>query len=275
MTISSRRVVITGAAGNLGSKLRRHLRDRSDLELVLVDLKGDPASGIMAADLATADPRWAALFRGGDVVVHLAAEAGLAARHQVWSRLQARNVDAMLNVFEAAARAGCSKVIFASSLRVLEGYRDRAGSAVPPGAEPSPQTPYAITKAFGERVGHLYATQRGLPVVCLRIGVVRPGHNPPPTRRNAWVQSSWLSDADFCAAVEKAIDADADGFVVVPLTSRIAGSPADLEIGARELGYRPRDAWEPDRPAWRASLRLRLAVWLGPWLERVLLRLRA
>ena len=102
MTAPSRRVVITGAAGNLGSKLRRHLQNREDLELVLLDLRGDPGSGIVEADLAEPDPRWVGLFRPGDVVVHLAAEAS--PREERWQRLQARNVDAMLNV------APCSRI---------------------------------------------------------------------------------------------------------------------------------------------------------------------
>lgn len=270
MTAPSRRVVITGAAGNLGSKLRRHLQKRDDLELVLVDLKGEPGSGIVAADLAETEPRWVDLFRRGDVVVHLAAEAS--PNEERWPRLQARNVDAMLNVYETAARAGCSKVIFASSLRVLEGYRYR--DAIPARPDPSPQTLYAVTKVFGERVGRMYAMQRGLPVVCLRIGVVRPGPNPPPSRRNAWEQATWLSDADFCAAMERAIDVDSIGFCEVPLTSVVPGVLPDPEAAYRALGHRPRDVWDPDRPSWRAALRDRLAGRLGPWLQRVLLRLR-
>lgn len=270
MTAPARRVVITGAAGNLGSKLRRHLQKREDLELVLVDLHGDPGSGIVEADLAETDPRWVDLFRSGDVIVHLAAEAS--PREERWDRLRARNVDAMLNVYETAARASCSKVIYASSLRVLEGYRYR--NPIPPGSEPRPQTLYAVTKAFGERVGRMYATTRGLPVVCLRIGAVRPGPNPPPSRRNAWEQATWLSDADFCDAVEKAIDIDAPGFTEVSLTSAVPGILPDAEAAYRAIGHRPRDVWNPDRPSWKAVLRDRLAMRLGPWLERLLLRLR-
>ncbi|HEU5408225.1 MAG TPA: hypothetical protein VFU48_10690, partial [Nitrospira sp.] len=65
-------VLITGASGNLGAKLRLHLQGRYQLSLLDCDPRGDEA--ILQADLSVWDMRWVELFRGVDVVVHLAAD---------------------------------------------------------------------------------------------------------------------------------------------------------------------------------------------------------
>src|SRR5439155_17953040 len=92
-------VLITGAAGNLGGKLRRHLEGRYALRLLDRDPRGDAA--ILAADLSGWAQRWLEQFRGLDAVVHLAADP---TAHQSWENLIGPNLDALINVFEAAVR---------------------------------------------------------------------------------------------------------------------------------------------------------------------------
>ena len=104
--MNPRRVLITGAAGNLGAKLAAHCR--SSLELVLLD-KPD-------GDLSVWDERWVSRFEGVDSVVHL---AGNPVAYHSWDELTGPNIDAVLNVLEAAARAGAKRLIFASSNHVM------------------------------------------------------------------------------------------------------------------------------------------------------------
>ena len=59
-------VLITGAAGNLGAKLRHHLEGRYDLRLLDRDPGNDPV--IRAVDLSRWDETWAVLFAGVDAV---------------------------------------------------------------------------------------------------------------------------------------------------------------------------------------------------------------
>src|SRR5438132_105504 len=106
-------VLITGAAGNLGAKLRRHLEGRYDLRLVDRDPHGDPA--IHLADLSRWDDAWPRLFAGVDTVVHLAADPTAAA---AWSDLIAPNVDASIHTYEAAARQRVRRFVYASSNHV-------------------------------------------------------------------------------------------------------------------------------------------------------------
>jgi len=121
-------------------------------------------------------------------------------------------VDAMLNVYEAAAMHGVRRFIFASSNHVMGGYQDGPPVPITERLPPKPglrytadgaerfSGAYAAKKLFGERVGRLYALARGMEVIAARIGWVWRGINEPehlPTERGEWFRNMWLSDRDF------------------------------------------------------------------------------
>jgi uronate dehydrogenase len=103
----SARVLITGAAGNLGRKLAEHLAPRC--ALTLLDRVASPR--VIAADLSVWSDDWVRHFKSVDSVVHL---AGNPAAYHDWPELIGPNIDAVVNVFEAAARSGVRRVIFAN-----------------------------------------------------------------------------------------------------------------------------------------------------------------
>ena len=106
----TRTVLITGAGGNIGTKLRAHFTGLGwTLRLLDVDARGDAA--IAAADLAEWDEGWVAQFAGVDAVIHL---AGDPSPRGSWSSMQRLNIDLTLNVYEAAVRQGAKRLIFAS-----------------------------------------------------------------------------------------------------------------------------------------------------------------
>jgi uronate dehydrogenase len=249
--VTLRTVLITGAAGNLGAKLRRHLEGHFDLRLLDRDPGGDPA--IHAADLARWDESWVRLFAGVDAVVHLAADPGAT---QGWPDLIAPNMDAAIHTYEAAARCGVRRFVFASSNHVMGGYKDETGpitTDMPPrpgtryisGGVPRDSSAYAATKLFGERLGRCYAESRGLSVVAVRIGWVWRGENRPqdlPPGREEWFRQMWLSNRDCCQLMERCLVADlAERFVVVNGMSANTGMRWDLSTTRRLLGYEPLD----------------------------------
>jgi NAD+ dependent glucose-6-phosphate dehydrogenase len=247
------RVLITGAAGNLGAKLRRHLEGRYDLGLLDLDPRGD--ASIAQADLSRWDEKWVGSVRGADVVVHLAADP---AADQTWANLIGPNVDAVANVFEAAARARVARVVYASSNHAMGGYQEVAEPAritteLPPrpgtryvvDGRPRDSTPYGSAKLMGERLGKCYADFAGLSVIAVRIGWVRPGDNRardiPPDRGN-WFRLMWLSNRDFCQLMERCIEADRGlRFAVVNGMSANTGMRWDIERTRQLLGYAPQD----------------------------------
>jgi nucleoside-diphosphate-sugar epimerase len=246
-------VLITGAAGNLGGKLRRHLEGRYPLRLLDRDPGGDPA--IVAADLAGPLERWAEHFLEVDTVFHLAADA---TAQQTWPKLIGPNVDAVANVYLAAVGVGVRRVVYASSNHVMGGYKDDPEPAllttdVPPrpGAryvvrgEARDSTAYGSAKLFGERLGRCFAEAHGLSVVAVRIGWVQPGENRPEdieATREEWFRLMWLSYRDYCHLMERCLLAEpASKFVVVNGMSANTGMRWDIEGARRAIGYQAVD----------------------------------
>jgi uronate dehydrogenase len=246
-------VLITGAAGNLGSKLRRHLESRHPLRLLDIDPHGDPA--ILPADLARWESDWVAQFHGVDAVAHLAANA---VAQQDWPSVVGPNIDGIIHVFEAAAQAGVRRLVYASSNHVMGGYKDdpepallttdlppRPGTRYVVNGEQRDSTPYGAAKLFGERLGKAYALARGLSVIAVRIGWVRPGENRPqdvPPERGDWFRLMWLSNRDYGHLLERCLTAAPDlRFAVVNGMSANTGMRWDIEHTRWLLGYEPQD----------------------------------
>ncbi len=168
-------VLITGASGNIGRKLRAAWPER--YELVLLDRTADPDDPeVIAVDLGELDDEWITHFHGVDTVVHLAADPDDAA---TWEALERPNLDAMANVFHASALAGVGRVIFASSNHVVGGYRDLGDMPITVDLPPLPDGPYGATKLMGERLGRSLARAFDLAFVALRLGCVQPGATAP------------------------------------------------------------------------------------------------
>jgi hypothetical protein len=96
-------------------------------------------------------------------------------------------------------------------------------------------------------------------VINLRIGIINRGDNPPSRRSELANQFKWLSNGDFCRAVELAIKAPDVTFANLFLMSDNAGSPWDIEETRTVLGYVPADRTEPRPPLISARIRRFLA----------------
>jgi NAD+ dependent glucose-6-phosphate dehydrogenase len=249
---TQRIVLITGAAGNLGGKLRRHLEGRHLVRLLDIHPQGDP--DILAVDLATWSD-WHRHFEGVDTLFHLAADP---LAQQTWPNVIAPNLDALVNVFQAALAHDIGRVVFASSNHVMGGYKDLAEpERITPDLPPLPgtrylvdgeardSTAYAATKLFGERLGGCLAKAHGLEVVAARLGWNKPGDNLPseiPESRGEWFQKMWLSNRDFCHLMERCLLAELpESFVIVNGMSNNAGMRWDLTSTRAVLGYEPQD----------------------------------
>ena len=239
------KVLITGASGNLGSKIRAHLETLTDYQLVLLDRHGSSDGSVIEADLRRYRASWIQHFQGVRVVLHLAANPN---PHDAWPLLVEDNVDSTINVYEAAVANGVTRVVFASSLHAVlgnAGAREKVAADMPS----NPANFYGATKAVGEHLGKSYAEKYGLSVICLRIGFVRRGDNAAPhDHPDLAVQRRWLSNADLCQAMRRAITAPDVRFAVCNVTSRIAGSHWELESARTVLGFDPRDEHTPLPP---------------------------
>ena len=233
------RVLITGAAGTLGTILRNGLRGRFQIPRLL-DIAplgaAQPGEELVSADVrdlaamveATADV---------DAVIHL---AGIPDEDS-FQRILDVNMVGTYNVFEAARRQHAQRVVLASSAHVTGFYptSQRIGPDVPP----RPDTFYGVGKAFAENLGRLYADKHHLEVVCVRIGTV--ADHPTALRHLA----TWLSPRDAVQLFYRCLVAPDVGFTLC------YGNSANLSgwwdtTAAERLGYHPLDNAEQ----WAAQL---------------------
>lgn len=224
------RILITGAAGEIGCVLRAGLYG-GERRLRLLDIKPQaPARDleeIVTADLADV----AALEKaasGVDCIVHLAGVP----REGAWEAILPNNIVGTYNLFEAARRAGVKRVVFASSNHVIGYYRATQAVGV---TEPErPDSRYGVSKAYGEAVGRMYADKYGLEVACLRIGSFRA--RPEDARQLA----TWISHRDMVELTRCCIDAAKFHFLVLYGVSNNTRNRWQNPHAA-EIGYRPQD----------------------------------
>ena len=115
----TRTVLITGATGSIGTKLRRHFAQHDvHMRLLCLNPRHDPE--VTTVDLTVYDDVWAREFKGIDAVIHLAGDSSPMAS---WASVQRFNVDLTLNVLRAAQEWGSQRIVFASSNWVMAGYR--------------------------------------------------------------------------------------------------------------------------------------------------------
>ncbi len=246
-------VLITGASGNIGRKLRAAWADEYELVLLDKDNQNDP--DIIRADLSVMDDEWLTHFHGVDAVVHLAANPN---EFSPWDELIGPNLDTQANVFNAAALAGVERIVFASSNHVMGLYEKIGTAPITVELPPRPDSPYGITKLVGERLGKSLSRAFDLTFIALRLGWIQPGRNRPETLPHEWARKMWLSNADLVHLFDCAIEAEIEdrSFVLANGMSRNHGMRWDLSVTAELLGFLPKDdayAEPPHAPAHEAS----------------------
>jgi len=170
--LSQQKVLITGAAGRIGRLLTKGLKDHYDL--VLTDQKKPeetfdlPFQETDIADYTSVESVFEA-FPGIHTVIHLAADPSVRA---AWESLLPNNIVGAYNIFEAAHRANCQRVIFASSVNAVDGYPQSV--QVRTDMPVAPANLYGASKAWGEALGRFYADYKSMAVHCLRLGAVTP-----------------------------------------------------------------------------------------------------
>lgn len=182
-----KRVLMTGASGGVGGRLRSLLKPVYP-ELLLSDITVPPNlrpnEPFVQADLADLDAVEKAVD-GVDGIVHL----GGFSVEGPWETILQSNIVGCRNLFEAARRKGVKRVVFASSNHAVGFYpRHRK---IRHDVTVRPDSRYGVSKAFGEAMGALYADKHDLRVLCLRIGHVL---DRPADRRRL---SIWLKPEDL------------------------------------------------------------------------------
>jgi uronate dehydrogenase len=229
-----RRLLLTGAAGNLGRQLRGPLAAWADVVRVTdIAPLGEVAAHEEASIVDLAD-RGAvhALLEGVDAVVHL---GGISVEAPFDDLLQS-NILGLYNLYSAAQKHGVKRIVYASSNHAV-GFHP-VTEVLDIDAPLRPDCLYGVTKCFGEALSRYYFDRFGLETVCLRIG---SSFEAP---KNPRMLVTFLSYRDFIELVRCSLFTNRVGHAIVYGVSDNRVKWVD-NTKAAFLGFRPQDSSEP------------------------------
>ncbi|GAC1473259.1 MAG: NAD(P)-dependent oxidoreductase [Chloroflexota bacterium] len=234
-----RTVLVTGAAGNIGSSFAELSHDRFALRLMV--MASDPIAGrlrtfgeVVAGDIRDLC-RMKQVCSGIDTIVHFAADPDPSA---TWNSVLGNNIVGTYHTFVAAKAAGCRRVIFASSIHAVSGY--------PPDVQVKTSEPvnpgdlYGVSKCFGEALGRYMAEQEGLSVIAIRIGSFRSQETALDPAQLG-IMDAFVSPRDLTQLIQRCIEDESVRFAVFHGVSDNRFKRLDITDARATLGYDPQD----------------------------------
>jgi UDP-glucose 4-epimerase len=170
------RVLVTGAAGNLGRVVLPALAAAGHEPVALDRRPVDTPGEVVEGDIRRPDDVRRAM-EGADAVVHGAALHGVHLRGHSPDEFWQINVTGTFNVFEAARDAGVRRMVLSSTMGVYGRSLRRSADAFAWTAEDDPLLPgdvYGLSKVLCEEMGAYYARAHGIVTVALRFGMYVP-----------------------------------------------------------------------------------------------------
>ena len=240
-----KKLFITGAAGNVGTALRRYLRDRYDLRLLFHSNvpEVEPEDQVVVSDLADFESMVEA-GDGIDAIVHL----GIATGRRGYSRSRYNqmvmeiNIRGTYNIFESARINKIPTVVFASTNHVT-GYYEKEGVVSRPDLPVRPDSMYGVSKAYGEALGRFYHDAHGMSVYCIRIA-----NFPNTDETNSNYEpgmNRWLSSRDMAELTACCVEAPQPQFGLFYAASLGGEKKWDLSSAKELVGWEPRDRGAP------------------------------
>lgn len=225
------RVLITGAAGALGSLLRSRMKQWPvTLRLSDVAELGAAQAGeeLVQCDLADMSAV-IKLVEGCDFIVHL----GGIAKENGFENILNANIIGSYNIYEAARQAGVKRILFASSNHATGAYE--VGETVDTAMPLRPDSFYGVSKGFGEVLARYYYDKYDIESAIVRIGSCFP----VPTEKR--MLATWLSYDDFTSLVKCVFEVEQLGFQTIYGVSNNAKNWWDNHLAAA-LGWQAKDS---------------------------------
>ena len=229
------RILVTGAAGLVGSTVARGLKDRHQIrghDRVPIPDLGDT----IISDLNDFDALLEAT-RDIDAIAHI---GGLASGGE-WDSMLQSNFIGTYNVFEAARQNSVKRIAYASRAGILTLHpqsitRTAAMPTTPVGI-------YTVSKVFAEALAHSYAHQHDMEFVCVRIGNFNRDRDQPEHPHH-------LSHGDCIRVFEQAMTHPGVKFEIVFGVSGSNWPLYDMEHGKKVIGYEPQDYSQVPEDKW-------------------------
>jgi nucleoside-diphosphate-sugar epimerase len=251
------KVLVTGAAGRLGSCVCRLLKE-AKVDFLAVDKVADDNADYPVKQVDLLD--WelcSGLLEGVDILAHFA-------NHTGWDneRPQAvlnSNITMNMNMFQAAENAGCHRIVFSSSIQVFSGQLPTSDRSLHDIVLPYlpmdsdmpaiPRNTYALSKQLSEGMLKYFSETAGMTCIAIRFPLLIDSHllrvvkeKGSMGRRNCYDGFAYLPVYSAAEVVIKAMMAELDGYhqYFVASKDNLEQKPA-WEIIEKELSQLPRN----------------------------------
>jgi len=253
------KILIAGAAGRLGLRLRGGLEKAHDL--VLADLKPVDDPRFVQVDIMDF-PSVCSAMRGCDAVVHMVIAdfpscAPVDSLRYGVSSLNTQ-VIGIYNVLRAALESGVRRFVYTSSVSAVDGMP--CDARVASDTRHYSHSIYGLTKGFGEDLCRMYHHSFNLSVAVLRLGTIFA-----PEGGGVWIGNVYYPDMarlpaydeptsrvhvdDVICAIARAVEAAEPDYALTHVVGADSGGLWDLDEGFRLYGWRPRYAFARDGQA--------------------------
>ncbi len=253
------RILITGAAGRLGTQLRDGLQSLAERIRISdrIEIKDvSQNEEVFTCELGDYDAVLE-MTKGVDAIVHF----GGVALEDSFEKILDGNIRGTYHIYEGARKNGVRRVIYASSVHAI-GYH-LMESQIDANSPVRPDSLYGVSKVFVEGLSRLYWDKFGIETLCLRIFSSFP---EPADRRMLW---SWMSFQDCVRYVAAGLTAPRVGHTIGFGMSDNTIKPVS-DRKAKHIGYFASDSSEPYRGKVESSTDEPLAdatavKYLGGW----------
>lgn len=235
-----KRILITGGFGKIGKYFVQNFSDQ--FQITVADIQTDQAAfgnhvtveNIDLLDYSACEK----LCKGMDTIIHL---AGVVDPVSESDELLEINMDTTRNVFKAAVKANCKRIIFASSAQTIESYP--TDLQINKNMLVKPKNIYGVSKCFGEALAAYYAYKNEISAICLRIGAYE--FPSDFTEMNARDLSAFLHPDDFNQLLVGCIQTENIQYEVLNAISDNRYKRLDITESIEKVGYQPKaDAFE-------------------------------
>ena len=227
------KILITGAAGAIGSTLVKGMKDRHSIRGL--DLQPMPdLEDTIEGDVSDFDTLLKAT-EGMDAVIHLTGN------DSQWEEVLQHALVGTYNMLEAAHQNGVRRIAYASRAGVLpRSYYPRSiqrNADMPT----RPDSYYSVSKVFGQSLGYMYTARFDMEFVGIRIGNFKLDRDQPEDPHH-------LSHGDAVRLFEQAVTHPGVKFEIVFGVSDSTWDLYDLDHGRKVIDYYPQDksVVEPD-----------------------------
>jgi nucleoside-diphosphate-sugar epimerase len=248
LTPHPKRVLVSGSTGAVGMPVCARLMERGHFVRGFARRPTEGVNECVQGDLNDRTKVREAVD-GMDAIVHLGAWPDIG---DFIDDILQPNVVGLYYICEAAREVDVDRLILGSSLRSVSGRRAN-DLPIAADAYPCPQDDYALTKAWMEIAGEMYARMYGLSVINARIGWL-PRHREGAERLMSASNGPdlFLSHDDAGRFFERAVESErpARGECVTLFVTSWPKTTERLDLGpSREvIGYEPVDTWPEGLP---------------------------